>query len=179
MKIRLLEGLLQRDPDKGHELLAELQADTADALDSLRDLARGIYPPLLADQGCRRPSRRKLGGRRRAVLQADRVGRYGQDVETAVYFCTLEALNNVAKYARAATTTITLSQEDGYLNLHGARRRQGSSTRRERHSGPVSGHEGPTRGARRDVQDRLVAWRRTTVRGTITAVTRTDAQVSR
>ena len=68
-------------------------------------------------KGCRRPSRRKLEGSRPTVLEADRVGRYGQDVETAVYFCTLEALNNVAKYARAATTTITLSQEDGYLTF--------------------------------------------------------------
>ena len=51
VKQRLVEDLIERDPPKALELMSQLQADTADALDTLRDLARGIYPPLLADQG--------------------------------------------------------------------------------------------------------------------------------
>jgi signal transduction histidine kinase len=51
VKQRLVETLMDRDPGRAKELLATLQADTVDALDTLRDLARGIYPPLLADQG--------------------------------------------------------------------------------------------------------------------------------
>ena len=73
-------------------LLERLRVQAVDALDDLRDLARGIYPPLLADQGLATA----LGAqaRKSAVpvdVKADGVGRYPQDVESAVYFCTLEA----------------------------------------------------------------------------------------
>ena len=43
------------------------------------------------------------------VLEADQVGRYPQDAESTVYFCTLEALQNVAKHARASAATVRLS----------------------------------------------------------------------
>ncbi len=118
VKMRLLDGLLEKDPAKGHDLVAQLQAETVDALDSLRDLARGIYPPLLAERGL--PAALEAQARRAAVptvIESDAIGRYPQDVESAVYFCALEALNNVAKYAEAATTTITLSQENGRLTF--------------------------------------------------------------
>ena len=118
VKMRLLDGLLEKDPAKGHELVAQLQAEAVDALDSLRDLARGIYPPLLAEQGL--PAALEAQARRAAVptvLETDRIGRYPQDVESAVYFCTLEALNNVAKYAEATSTKITLAQENGRLSF--------------------------------------------------------------
>jgi signal transduction histidine kinase len=118
VKMRLLDGLLEKDPAKGHELVAQLQTETVDALESLRDLARGIYPPLLAEQGL--PAALEAQARRAAVptvVESERIGRYPQDVESAVYFCALEALNNVAKYANASATTITLSQENGRLTF--------------------------------------------------------------
>jgi signal transduction histidine kinase len=43
--------MIERDRGKARELMMQLQADTAEALEDLRDLARGIYPPLLADKG--------------------------------------------------------------------------------------------------------------------------------
>ena len=100
------------------ELLERLRVQAIDALDDLRDLARGIYPPLLADQGLATA----LGAqaRKSAVpvdVKADGVGRYPQDVESAVYFCTLEALNNVAKYAGATHARVGLSQRDGELTF--------------------------------------------------------------
>ena len=71
-------------------------------MEELRDLARGIYPPLLASVGLvaaleAQASQAPVP----TVLTADRIGRYQQDLEAAVYFCVLEALQNVAKYAGA------------------------------------------------------------------------------
>ena len=66
MKLRLAQQIVERDPRKAEEMLAELKTEANDALEKLRDLARGIYPPLLADKGLaaaleaqarRRPSR--------------------------------------------------------------------------------------------------------------------------
>ena len=51
VKQRLVQGMIEREPAKALELMTQLQVDTTEALDDLRDLARGIYPPLLADQG--------------------------------------------------------------------------------------------------------------------------------
>jgi signal transduction histidine kinase len=74
--------------------------DTDEALETLRDLARGIYPPLVGDQGLEAALQAQA---RKAtvpvVVRGDGVGRYLQEVEAAVYFCVLEALQNVQKYA--------------------------------------------------------------------------------
>ena len=51
VKLGLAEMFAERDPARAKATLAELKADTDEALETLRDLARGIYPPLLADQG--------------------------------------------------------------------------------------------------------------------------------
>jgi len=115
---RLAEKLVERDPTKARELLARLQEETATALDDLRDLARGIYPPLLADQGL--AAALEAQARKAAIpvtVEPDRIGRYPQDVEATVYFCVLEALNNVAKYAQATSATVRLAQANGHLTF--------------------------------------------------------------
>jgi signal transduction histidine kinase len=118
VKLRLATGLLERDPAKARTMLEELQGQTAETLEDLRDLARGIYPPLLADKGL--PAALEAQARKSPVpvtVHPDGVGRYGQDVESAVYFCCLEALNNVAKYADASSVEIRLRQSDGELRF--------------------------------------------------------------
>jgi signal transduction histidine kinase len=118
VKLRLAQGLASRDPAKTEALLGDLQAETQTALEDLRDLARGIYPPLLADQGL--AAALEAQARRSPVpvaVHGDGVGRYPQAVESAVYFCTLEALNNVAKYADASSATIDLRQTNGRLTF--------------------------------------------------------------
>jgi hypothetical protein len=73
---------------------------------------------LLADKGL--PTALEAQVRKspiRVELNGDGVGRYPQDVEAAVYFCTLEALNNVAKYAEASSVTISLEHRDGHLTF--------------------------------------------------------------
>jgi signal transduction histidine kinase len=118
VKLRLATGLLERDPAKARTMLEELQGQTTETLEDLRDLARGIYPPLLADKGL--PAALEAQARKSPVpvtVHPDGVGRYGQDVESAVYFCCLEALNNVAKYADASSVEIRLRQSDGALRF--------------------------------------------------------------
>jgi signal transduction histidine kinase len=112
VKLRLADSFVDRDPAQVHALLAELQTQATGTLEDLRDLARGIYPPLLADQGL--PAALESQARRSPVpvrIDPDGVGRYGQDVETAIYFACLEALNNVAKYADASSVRIALTQD--------------------------------------------------------------------
>jgi len=118
MKQRLVGGFVKKDPDKAMELLTQLQADTAEAVENLRDLARGIYPPLLADQGL--AAALQAQARKSAVptvVESDGLGRYPQDAEAAVYFCALEALQNAAKYAQASRATIRLAAADGHLSF--------------------------------------------------------------
>jgi signal transduction histidine kinase len=113
VKQRLAGEMIERDPDKATSMIAELQEDTAEALDTLRDLARGIYPQVLADQGL--PAALEAQIRRTPVpvdLLPDSIGRHAQEIEAAVYFCCLEALQNVSKYANASKAVVRL-QEDG------------------------------------------------------------------
>jgi len=117
IQLKLAEQLMDRDADKAKALLGQLQGAAGSALEDLRDLARGIYPPLLADQGL--AAALEAQARKAAVpvgVETDGIGRFSQDVEATVYFCTLEALNNVAKYAGATRATIRLA--DGDRTLH-------------------------------------------------------------
>ena len=119
MNVRL--GLLERladDPEKVRAAASQLQGAVTDALDDLRDLARGIYPPLLADKGL--PEALAAQGRKAVVptsVEPDSVGRYPQEIEAAVYFCALEALQNIGKYAQATSAVVRLSQADGELRF--------------------------------------------------------------
>jgi signal transduction histidine kinase len=98
------------------ELTAGLRSGLQAALEDLRALARGIYPPLLADQGLAAALRAQATKAPLPVsIEADGVGRYPRDAEAAVYFCTLEALQNVAKYAQATQATVSLSCLGGHL----------------------------------------------------------------
>jgi signal transduction histidine kinase len=116
VKARLAETFLDRDPEKAKRTLEEIKLETSEALENLRDLARGIYPPLLADQGL--AAALESQARKATVpvtVEPDGIGRYPQETEAAAYFCVLEALQNVAKYAEASAVTVRLFQEDGDL----------------------------------------------------------------
>ncbi|MGH2642145.1 MAG: sensor histidine kinase [Actinomycetota bacterium] len=118
VKLRLLEQLAARDPTKAAEIAAQLQDETAAALNDLRDLARGIYPPLLADEGL--PAALSAQARKAEIsvtVDAEKIGRFPEDVEAAVYFSCLEALQNVAKYARASNVRISLESAGGQLSF--------------------------------------------------------------
>ena len=85
-------------------------------IQELRELAHGIYPPLLADNGLAEALRAAAARAPVPVtVSADGIGRYSQGVETAVYFCCLEALQNAAKHAPEATVRLRLWEESGGL----------------------------------------------------------------
>jgi signal transduction histidine kinase len=116
VKLRLARNLAAKDPAKASEMLEQLQTENQETLETLRDLARGIYPPLLADQGI--ASALDAQGRKAAIpveVLADGTGRYPQEVEAAAYFCCLEAMQNVAKYAEASRIRIRVWSENGAL----------------------------------------------------------------
>jgi len=116
VKLRLAQSLIVRDPDRAEALLTELLSESNRALDDLRDLARGIYPPLLADKGL--AAALEAQAARSPVpttVASDGVGRYPQEIEAAAYFSCLEALQNIAKYADARAVSITLATSDGRL----------------------------------------------------------------
>ena len=118
VKQRLVAGMIGRDDERAKATVAQLADDANAALENLRDLARGIYPPLLADKGLN--TALEAQARKAAVpttVVAAGIGRFSQDVEAAVYFCSLEALQNIAKYADAAHATILVTQSDGQLTF--------------------------------------------------------------
>ena len=118
VQLRLAEGLVDRDPEKTKAMLASLQTATGQAIEDLRDLARGIYPPLLADKGLVAALEAQVRkGTIDTSVQAENVARYPQQVEAAVYFCALEALNNVAKYSGAQRARVRLAQSNGDLTF--------------------------------------------------------------
>jgi signal transduction histidine kinase len=118
VKLRLLEQIVGRDPAKATEIATQLQTEASAALDDLRDLARGIYPPLLADEGL--PAALEAQARKLPVpvsVEAGDLGRFSQDVEAAIYFSCLEALQNVTKYAEASQVRISLARSNGRLSF--------------------------------------------------------------
>jgi signal transduction histidine kinase len=118
VKARLARQMTDRDPEKAAELLGQIETEMAQALEDLRDLARGIYPPLLADRGLAAALEAQARKSPMPVdVVADGVGRYGQSVEAAVYFSVLEALQNVAKYADASRVSVGLHHVDGVLTF--------------------------------------------------------------
>lgn len=103
IELELAEQLVREDAELGARRLHELEGEVDETLDELRSLAHGVYPPLLADRGLadalREAAARCPVPARIDVLVA---GRYSSEVESAVYFCVLEALQNVAKHATGA-----------------------------------------------------------------------------
>jgi signal transduction histidine kinase len=99
IQLELVRDLAARDSGLGNRL-AGIAADFDDALEDLRSTAHGIYPPLLADEGLE-PALREIARRSslQLTVELEDVGRLSEDSETAIYYCCLEALQNVAKHA--------------------------------------------------------------------------------
>jgi signal transduction histidine kinase len=116
VNLRLVKDIVAEDPEGAVEMLEELGTAVQDTIQELRELAHGIYPPLLVDSG--------LPGALRPVvnrspldieLSTEGIGRYDGDIEAAVYFCCLEALQNAGKYAPNAHVTVRVWEESGGL----------------------------------------------------------------
>lgn len=117
MKAGLARQLAAKgENDRAADLLDQVLADVDAGVDSLRDLAHGIYPPLLEAEGL--ATALKARSRKASIpvsIEANGLGRYRRDIEAAVYFCVLEGLQNAVKYSHADDVVVRLSQTDASL----------------------------------------------------------------
>jgi signal transduction histidine kinase len=108
--LALAESVAGQDEKRERALVAQLKAETSGALKTLRELARGIYPPLLAEQGLAAAVSAQAGKAPGPVeVRTDGIGRYPAEIETAVYFCCVEALHNAVRHAPGSTVRISLA----------------------------------------------------------------------
>ncbi|MFG3079914.1 sensor histidine kinase [Streptomyces parvulus] len=118
MDLGTIESLLEKDPAKARQLLAQARASSAEALTELRELVRGIHPPVLAERG--------LGDAVRALalrlpvaseVNVDLPGRAEAPVEAAAYFAVSEVLTNAVKHSGADRLWIDLHRAEGRLRV--------------------------------------------------------------
>jgi signal transduction histidine kinase len=119
VRIGLARSILEEDPTQAGPLLDELRRDVQATLDELRGLAHGIYPPLLRDRGLGEALRNASTRFALPVeIDVDLADRPPADLEAAVYFCCLEAVNNAAKHAgEGATITVSVSEDASWLSF--------------------------------------------------------------
>jgi len=110
--------LIDTDPVAARSLLIEARDASAKALAELRDLVRGVHPPVLADRGLAEAVRAlALDSPARARVTGSLDGRAPAPVESAAYFAVSELLANVAKHASAQSTEIDLRHSLGALRI--------------------------------------------------------------
>ncbi len=114
LSLRLAQSKLQKDPDAAERILEASREELAQALEELRELARGIHPAVLTDRGLE-AALETLAARAPLPVRVD-----GPDAElpppvaAAVYYVVSEALANVTKYAQASSVKVTVGQTNGY-----------------------------------------------------------------
>jgi signal transduction histidine kinase len=118
VKLRLARAMLAKDPGKATAMLQELRAQIDAALDTLNQLSLGIYPPLLESEGLAAALRAQFSQPDiRLELIDEGLCRQPIELEAAAYFCSLEALQNVAKYSGATTVAVRLEQSEDELTF--------------------------------------------------------------
>ena len=114
LSLRLAQARLTSDPAAAGELLTAAGAELAQALEELRELARGIHPAVLTDRGLG-PALESLADRAPLPVELDHVPgeRLPAPVEAAAFYVVAEALTNVAKYADATSVRVSVARFDG------------------------------------------------------------------
>ncbi|WP_089002072.1 sensor histidine kinase [Micromonospora echinofusca] len=105
MNLGLAEELLARDPEAARGLVAEARTSAGTALSELRDVVRGIHPPVLADRGL---AALALGAALPVDLDVDLPGRLAPPLESALYFTAAELITNAARHSGAARVAVRL-----------------------------------------------------------------------
>jgi signal transduction histidine kinase len=118
MSLGMAEQKFESDPEGAQQLVAEARAGVAEALKEMRDLARGIYPPVLADRGIG-AALETLADRSplTTTVSVDLPERPPAPVETAAYFVAAEAMANAAKHSGAGRIDISVERRDGALEV--------------------------------------------------------------
>lgn len=118
MDLGTIEALLDKDPAKAKELIARTRRSSVEALSELRELVRGIHPPVLAERG--------LGDAVRALalrlpvateVNVELPGRADAPVESAAYFAVSEVLTNAVKHSGADRIWVDVHHADGHLRV--------------------------------------------------------------
>ena len=120
VKVGLVKQLIDADRATADEMLDQLRGDVQDTLEELRELAHGIYPPLLRDRGLEAALKASANRSTLPVelVVAEGVRRHPAETEAAIYFCVLEAMQNAGKHAGDdATLTVTITEADGELRF--------------------------------------------------------------
>jgi signal transduction histidine kinase len=118
MKLGRLEPHLRDADEEARRALEGLREDVDSALDSIRSISRGIYPPLLADRGLAAALRSHVRTAPLPVTVESTLGRRGsREVEVGAYFSALEALQNLYRHAGAAHATVRIGEENGFLRI--------------------------------------------------------------
>jgi signal transduction histidine kinase len=114
----MAEQRFASDPEGAQRLVAEARAGVAEALKEMRDLARGIDPPVLADRGIG-AALKTLADRSplTTTVAVDLAERPPAPVETAAYFVAAEAMANAAKHSGAGRIEISVGRRDGLLEV--------------------------------------------------------------
>ncbi|HSB86044.1 MAG TPA: histidine kinase, partial [Ilumatobacteraceae bacterium] len=113
VKLRLARDAVTDDPADAEAMIDEIRGDLQDAIAELRALAHGIFPPLLMSGGL---GEALPAAAARAALPTSTeidVGRHAEEVEAAVYFCCMEALQNAGKHAGSEASALVRVWEDG------------------------------------------------------------------
>jgi signal transduction histidine kinase len=118
MSLGMADDIVDRDPQAAKALLAEARSTTSQALAELRDLVRGIHPPVLADRGLEGAAQAlALASPLPVAVEIDIPGRLPAPVESAGYFVTAELLTNVIKHSGASRAWIRLTHARGSLSM--------------------------------------------------------------
>lgn len=116
ISLGMAEELVHSNPDAAKSLLSEAREESHNALNEIRNLARGIHPPVLADRG--------FSGALQAMALANPLpvtimyqvtGTMPRPVESAVYFATSEVFTNITKHAKARNVQVAVRYESGEL----------------------------------------------------------------
>jgi hypothetical protein len=118
IQLQLVADVVEIDPSTAAGRLRELAHQVDDAVDEVRSLARGLIPPMLVERGVVDALREAaVSSPLPAAVEAPELGRYAAEIESAVYFCCLEALQNAAKHAVGAHAVTVKLWEDGHLRF--------------------------------------------------------------
>ena len=118
INLRIARDVVATDPDAAAKVLDELGQAVRETIQEIRDLAHGIYPPLLAKSGLTE-ALAAAGARHPGdvIVDTNGIGRYSGDLEAAVYFCCLEALQNSAKHAPDAHVKVRVWEDNQVLRF--------------------------------------------------------------
>ena len=129
VKLQLAEELAGSDPAALKPLLGELRQDVRDAIEEVRALAHSVYPPALVDLGIAAALRGAATGAGVPVHVEAPGDRFPADVEAAVYFCSLDALQAIAPAGSSGRATLRVWRDDAALRFEVAF--DGSATARD------------------------------------------------